>query len=179
LMMSTARAFLRALHERGDSTVATMTSLNRLLEQDMSEDRFMTMVMARLHDDGRVHYVAAGHEPPFIWRHKNKSAEVNSEINKSSGLPLGMLDDSTYDEGIIAPLAAGDLMILFTDGIPDVHSPTHPEIWGMDNMFAVIAEHAAQGADAVCKAVIAATNDVLRGHPAHDDMTLVVIERLT
>jgi phosphoserine phosphatase RsbU/P len=175
LMMSTARAFLRALHERGDTTVATMTSLNRLLEQDMSDDRFMTMVMARLHDDGRVHYVAAGHEPPFVWRHNNQ----NNEINKSSGLPLGMIDDSTYDEGIIAPLAAGELLVLFTDGIPDVHSPTHPETWGMDNMYAVIAQHAGQGADAVCKAVIAAAHDILRGHPAHDDMTLVVIERLT
>ncbi len=173
LLMSTARAFLRALHERGDAPATTMLSLNRLLEADLSDDSFMTMVLARLAPDGSCRYVAAGHEPPLVWRRAGVSDQLTS-----SGLPLGMMDDSTYDEGVIPPLAAGDLLVLFTDGIPDIHVPPETVTWGLDNLRATVVEHASGGAQAVCDAVVAAASVALRGGHPHDDMTLVVIERL-
>jgi serine phosphatase RsbU (regulator of sigma subunit) len=172
LLMSTARAFLRALHERGEDPSTTSQSLNRLLEADLSDDRFMTMVLARLAADGSCRFVAAGHEPPLVWR---RSGAVDDLA--SGGLPLGMMDDSTYDEGVIAPLAVGDLLVLFTDGITDVHAPPDNQPWGMENLRATVAAHAASGAQAVCDAVVAAATAALRGHHSHDDMTLVVIER--
>jgi phosphoserine phosphatase RsbU/P len=173
MLMSAARAFLRALHERGDTPVATMFSLNRLLERDMNDDSFMTMVLARLQDDGGCQYVSAGHEPPMVWRANGQSDEL-----KSSGLPLGMMDDSDYSEGVIEPLAAGDMMILYTDGIPDVQAPPDYQPWGLDNMRAMLVMHAHAGAQAVCDAMVAAVTNVLGGHQPHDDMTIVVIERL-
>lgn len=173
LLMSTARAFLRALLERGDSPATTITSLNRLLEADLSDDSFMTMVLARLAQDGSCCFVSAGHEPPLVWRRSGTTDELTS-----SGLPLGMLDDSTYDAGMIPVLAAGDLLVLFTDGIPDAHAPPDNQMWGLDHLRATVTEHAAQGAQAVCDAVVAAVTAALRGAHSHDDMTLVVIERL-
>lgn len=173
LLMGTARAFLRALQERGDAPCATIASLNRLLEADLSDDRFMTMVMARLAPDGSCRFVAAGHEPPLVWRSNGRTDELTS-----SGLPLGMLNDSTYDEGVIPPLAPGDLLVLFTDGIPDAHSLPDNELWGLDQLRATVVAHAKGGAQAVCDAVVAAASTALRGAHPHDDMTLVVIERL-
>ena len=174
LLMSTARAFLRALLERGDSPAITLASLNRLLEADLSDDSFMTMVLARLAPDGSCRFVAAGHEPPLVWRRARGSDELNS-----GGLPLGMLDDSTYLEGVIPTLAPGELIVLFTDGIPDVHSPPDNDAWGLFNLRATVKAHAKQGAQAVCDAVVAAATAALRGAHPHDDMTLVVIERLS
>jgi sigma-B regulation protein RsbU (phosphoserine phosphatase) len=150
-----------------------MCSLNRLLEADLSDDSFMTMVLARLAPDGSCRFVAAGHEPPMVWRRNGQMDDLTS-----SGLPLGMLDDSTYDEGVIPALAPGDLLVLFTDGIPDVHSPPDNEQWGMDHLRATVVAHASGGAQAVCDAVVAAVSAALRGARPHDDMTLVVIERL-
>jgi serine phosphatase RsbU (regulator of sigma subunit)/putative methionine-R-sulfoxide reductase with GAF domain len=173
LLMSTARAFLRALLERGESPAATMHSLNRLLEADLSDDSFMTMVLARLAGDGSCGFVAAGHEPPLVWRRGGARDGLTS-----GGLPLGMLDDSTYDEGVIAPLAPGDLLVLFTDGITDVHAPPDNVPWGMDNLRATVAAHAGGGAQVVCDAVVAAATAHLAGAHPHDDMTLVVVERL-
>jgi serine phosphatase RsbU (regulator of sigma subunit)/putative methionine-R-sulfoxide reductase with GAF domain len=173
LLMGTARAFLRALHERGGAPAVIMSSLNRLLEADLSDDSFMTMVLARLAPDGSCRFVAAGHEPPMVWRRNGQMDDLTS-----SGLPLGMLDDSTYDEGVIPALAPGDLLVLFTDGIPDVHSPPDNEQWGMDHLRATVVAHASGGAQAVCDAVVAAVSAALRGARPHDDMTLVVIERL-
>lgn len=173
LLMSTARAFLRALHERGDAPATTIASLNRLLEADLSDDSFMTMVLARLDPDGSCRFVAAGHEPPLVWRRSGRADELTS-----GGLPLGMLDDSSYDEGTIPALGVGDLLVLFTDGIPDVHLPPGHETWGLDRLRATVAAHATLGAQAVCDAVVAAATAALQGTRPHDDMTLVVIERL-
>ena len=59
-----------------------------------------------------------------------------------------------------------------------MQAPPDHKPWGLDNMRAVVHEHARSGAQAVLDAVVAATNTELRGHKPHDDMTIVVIERL-
>lgn len=172
LLMSTARAFLRALHERGLPPGGTVTALNRLLERDLADDSFMTLVLARLGDDGGVEYVSAGHEPPLVWRR----AGIFDELD-SSGLPVGMLDDSTYEGTRLVPLAAGELLVLYTDGIPEAQRPPDHAVFGQEHLRAVVAAHAAQGAQAVCDALVAAVSAHLAGHRPHDDITLVVIER--
>jgi sigma-B regulation protein RsbU (phosphoserine phosphatase) len=172
LLMSTARAFLRALHERGLPPGETITALNRLLEQDLADDSFMTMVLARLAADGGVQYVSAGHEPPLVWRRDGSFDALDS-----SGLPVGMLDDSVYEATAVAPLAAGELIVLYTDGIPEAQRPPGHQPFGQELMRSLVAGHAPRGAQAVCDALVAAVAAHLDGHPPHDDITLVVIER--
>jgi sigma-B regulation protein RsbU (phosphoserine phosphatase) len=173
LMMSTARAFLRALHEQDDRPEIMMTRLNRLLEQDLNDESFMTLVLCRLGADGSCSYVAAGHEPPLVHRRAGGRDEL-----ESSGLPLGMLSDSGYEATTLALLAPGDLLVLCTDGISEAQAPPDFAMWGGARLRAVVAAHADAGAPAVCAAVVAAVKAHLGPHQPHDDMTLVVIERL-
>ena len=116
LMMSTARAALRALHPRVSALDELMADLNALLEADMPADTFMTMLLCRLRTDGSMSYVAAGHEPPLVYR----AQDDRFEVLDSTGLLLGALDDSEYDVATCAPLAAGDLIVAFTDGLWEV-----------------------------------------------------------
>ncbi len=173
LMMSTARAFLRALHEQDDRPEMMMTRLNRLLEQDLNDESFMTLVLCRLGADGSCSYVAAGHEPPLVHRSDRAGDQL-----ESSGLPLGMLSDSGYAATTLLPLAPGDLLVLCTDGISEAQAPPDFAMWGAARLHAVVEEHAAAGAPAVCAAVVAAVKAHLGRHQPHDDMTLVVVERL-
>lgn len=173
LMMSTARAFLRALHEQDDLPAVMMTRLNRLLEQDLNDESFITLVLCRLGADGSCSYVAAGHEPPLVHRRGLPADEL-----ESSGLPLGMLSDSGYAATSLAALAPGDLLVLCTDGISEAQAPPDFAMWGAARLRAVVEEHASAGAPAVCAAVVAAVKAHLGPHQPHDDMTLVVIERL-
>lgn len=174
MLMSTARAFLRALHLQDRTLAETVTSLNRLLEQDMAEDAFMSMTVCRVDDGGACSYVAAGHEPPMIWRAAKKAFDQLD----STGLPLGMMDDATYDEMcMVEPLKRGDLMLLLTDGIFEAQRPGD-EPWGIERMQAVIRANAGKGAKAVCDAIVAGAQAHLQGADPHDDMTLIVAERL-
>ncbi|MDA3963534.1 MAG: SpoIIE family protein phosphatase, partial [Planctomycetota bacterium] len=94
MMMSTARASLRALYQGGLAPGLLLERLNALLEADMAEDCFMTMALCRLGSDGAVRYASAGHEPPMIYREAGRRFD---ELD-STGLMLGVVNDADYDE---------------------------------------------------------------------------------
>ncbi len=174
LLMSTARAFLRAMHGPEVDLGQLLTRMNTLLEQDMADDAFMSFVACRLGDDGRCALVNAGHEAPLFYRADRQGFD-DIDIG---GLLLGMLPDMVYDTTDVPHLRPGDMMVLFTDGIFEAQRPPEFISFGMDRMRQVIVQAAPQGAVAVRDAVVAAVDAWLGGHPPHDDRTLVVIERV-
>lgn len=173
MMMSTARAFLRALHEGKLSPDALIVRLNALLAKDMADDAFMTLALARLGADGSLSYVSAGHDPPLVLRRESGRFE---ELD-STGLALGMIEDATYDACTLAPLRPGDVAVLITDGITEAHVPPTRELFGNERLRAAIAGAAPHGAAAVRDAVVQAVDVWLGGIAQHDDMTLVVAVR--
>ncbi len=173
LLMSTARASLRALHAPTADPGAILTRLNSLLEQDMADDTFMSFLYARLGTDGACALVNAGHEPPLFHR-----VETGFDEFEVGGLLLGMLPDMSYEMTAMPPLNPGDLMVLFTDGIFEAQASPDFVQFGIERMRAVVAQHARHGAAAVRDAVVSAVDTWLGGQPQHDDMTLVVVERL-
>ncbi len=173
MVMSTARAFLRALHGQLADEGRLITRLNHLLEQDTSDDTFMTLVLTRLRPDGSCSYVSAGHEPPLACR-----VGGTFDVIDQTELMLGVLDDAEYAAVRIAPLVRGDLLVWFTDGIFEAQAPPEFVQYGMDRLRAVVAEHAPKGAQAVCDALVRDVTAHLGAAAPHDDMTLVIAERL-
>jgi len=172
LLMSTARAFLRALHEGGGPLATLVTRLNHLLEQDLADDTFMSLAVCRCRDDGTVGYVAAGHEPPLVFR----IADGRFDALDSTGPLLGMLDDADFTACELRPLAPGDVLVCATDGLWEARDRAGQE-WGMERVRALIAAHACGGAQAVADALVAGVQAHLAGQPPGDDITLVVAER--
>lgn len=173
MLMSTARAFLLALHQQERDPAVLVGKLNGLLASDMADDAFMTMVLARFAADGGISYVSAGHDPPLVLRR----AGAAWDVLESTGLALGMLDQTDYDLARIPPLQHGDIVVLLTDGITEAHVQPSRDLFGSERLRAAIAGAADGGADAVRDAVIAAVDGWLGGRPQHDDMSLIVAER--
>ena len=48
---------------------------------------------------GRLHYVNAGHEPPFVLRKSGR--HFQTVFLESGGPVIGMLRDSSYREGVV------------------------------------------------------------------------------
>jgi sigma-B regulation protein RsbU (phosphoserine phosphatase) len=172
LMMSTARAFVRALHPLEADPARLLARLNDLLEPDFNDEVFMTFALARLGRDGSVLAVNAGHEPTLVWRRASGFESIPAE-----GIVLGMLPGLEYTAASAAPLAPGDLVVLLTDGIFEAQAPPDFAQFGMKAVQAAISSAAPQGAAAVRDAIIAAVEAHLGDHRQHDDMTLVVAER--
>jgi serine phosphatase RsbU (regulator of sigma subunit) len=171
MVMSTARALLHALEENPGDPGALVTRLNRLLERDLADDTFMSLLLSRLGADGSCAYVSAGHEPPLVWR-----AGRGFDPPGDTDFLLGMLDDTVYTAQVLPALTRGDLLVQFTDGIFEAQRPDG-DLFGMERLRDTVAAHATEGASAVCAAVVAAVQAHLGSAPAHDDITLVVAER--
>jgi sigma-B regulation protein RsbU (phosphoserine phosphatase) len=72
---------------------------------------------------GAIRYANAGHPKPLLVRH---GASVTSLANSSGkGQPaLGLFENSAYETST-ATLGSGDLVLLFTDGLYEVHTPAN------------------------------------------------------
>ncbi|MFW5698254.1 MAG: ATP-binding SpoIIE family protein phosphatase [Planctomycetota bacterium] len=173
LIMSTARASLRALHDLIEEPPVLIRRLNTILERDLADDAFMSLLLCRLGRGGSCDYVAAGHEPPLVYR----SEAGTFDQLQSTGFLMGALGDVAYESVHVTGLDPGDLVVACTDGIFEVADPAG-EQWGMERLRATIATHARSGGAAVVERIVAAVEQHLAGTAPADDLTLVVAQRL-
>jgi phosphoserine phosphatase RsbU/P len=93
-----------------------LAKLNAQFSQSSWADRFVTMAIAVL-DLARheVQLANAGHLPPLIRHH---DGGVDSVGVDQISVPLGVIDE-LHCEQVTLPLAPGDSMVMFTDGISE------------------------------------------------------------
>ena len=117
MLMSLVRASFRAHAERGLPPDEVLSLVNRDLCRDSLESEFATMWYGLLDPaDGRLECANAGHEPPLILRHDGRC-----EALEIGGLIVGIDVDAEY-KAMRATLGPGELLVAFTDGVPDVMS---------------------------------------------------------
>ncbi len=85
-----------------------------------------------------------------------------------------MLRNLPYQEQTIA-LAAGDLLIAYTDGISEAMTIDDEE-WGEERMIAAAGAARDYSAQQIVVEVFRAADEFTGGAPQHDDMTLVVFK---
>jgi phosphoserine phosphatase RsbU/P len=89
----------------------------------------------------------------------------------SGGMVLGVMSETTYEQ-IEVPLAPGDRLILYTDGIVEVENPAG-EDYGEARLGSVAAEHRARAPQAMLDTLFADVSGFAAGQFA-DDATLIV-----
>jgi sigma-B regulation protein RsbU (phosphoserine phosphatase) len=111
---------------------AVVRHLDALLRDEMPANRFATIVVGRLEEDGSVAVANAGHPPVLIVR---ASGEV--EQLASNGPPVGILPDRCWGERR-AMLAPGDRLVAYTDGMPEARRIDGTEL-GIDGTASLAA----------------------------------------
>lgn len=121
MLMMNLQATVRAQVETGRPLQNVMSRLNRSIHQSVRGLRFVTLFLARVNTTtGATNYVNGGHNPPYVLR---ASGEV--EMLSAGGLLLGMFPEAEYEEGSIT-LAAGDLLVAYSDGVTEARAPAKP-----------------------------------------------------
>jgi serine phosphatase RsbU (regulator of sigma subunit) len=170
LLMAGFRMSLLAEIRNDFAIRAVMRKVNTLLHESTERDRFVTAFYGVLDYKNRVLIFSnAGHNPPLLLR-----ADGKIERLLEGGVALGVLPDAVYEERPIA-LGAGDVLLLYTDGVSEAESPAR-EQYGQRRLEQALVRLSSGSAQQILEGVV---GDVLqwaaeRGQT--DDLTLMVVK---
>ena len=170
LLMATVQASLRTLASGPFPLLEVIGLLNRYLcSQNPEGRRFTTAFLAEIDPaSGDFAWVNAGHNWPVLRR---TSGVV--ERLETGGLPLGIKPDAVYESGVCT-LAAGDLLVIFTDGLVEAENDKQEE-YGEPRMFDVIAGLGTGNAAEALGRLTASVNAFVGAVRQHDDITCLVL----
>ncbi|MCU0254354.1 MAG: serine/threonine-protein phosphatase, partial [Acidobacteria bacterium] len=169
LLMANAQAALRALLPLEPSLARLVIDLDREVAANTPSEVFLTLFAAVLEADGRtLRWVNAGHNPPFVVR-----ADGGVDRLEATGVPLGMFDGMHHDEQR-TPVAPGDLLFFYTDGIVEAFDP-QGEQYGTERLEELLATVKRSGVDAVLARVDDAVRAFRAGAELSDDATMMVL----
>ena len=168
LLMSNLQAAVRAFAQESAEPASVCASVNRLLCRNMASGRFATFCYARIEPDaGRIVYSNAGHNPPLIVR----ADGVTSPLSEG-GMVLGIFPDIVYAQAS-APIAAGDRVVFYTDGITEARN-SEGEEYGEERFAAAAVAARALPVEALKDALFADVTAFSCGK-FEDDATLIVV----
>lgn len=172
LCMSAARSLVRTFLPRFDDLAAVLKEVNDGLARDMNHGTFMSLFLGELDTDtGALRYASAGHGASLLYRVSKRSF---FEL-QPTGAALGLLEESPYELNRVAPLAPGDILLLFTDGIPEAMNAAH-ELFGLKRLKACVARLRGAPAPAILRAVEEELNRFANGVGPSDDASLMVVK---
>ncbi len=176
LMMASLQASLRGEATRApENLAAAISNINRLVYEASSANRYATFFYGQYDPTShKFDYVNAGHNPPMLFHcAAGKWSVTRLDIG---GTVVGLLESYPYQQGSVS-LAAGDLLIAFTDGISEAMNASDEE-WGEESLIKTIESCDVLGAMEIMNRVFAAADAFVGGAKQHDDMTLVVMRVL-
>lgn len=123
LLMSACRASLRAHAQSTGGITGVVERVNRDLCRDTLDTEFVTMWFGAL--DPRtadLTFCSAGHDPPILVRARGGAASpANMRSLPAGGMVMG-IDPGQSFEPISMTLESGDVLVAYTDGVPDARS---------------------------------------------------------
>lgn len=172
LLMAACRSALRALTTTPLRPCDLIQRLDKLLAQDLTDGRFITMIFGILESDGTFTFCNAGHSPAMIL---TRAGVAHLPSHRP---PLGLdwnLDEE--DPQTVIRLQEGDRVVLASDGVSEARDPDG-EQFGTDRMAELIADRMLD-----CAQVVEQHREALRIHcggpQRTDDVTLLCIDRVT
>jgi len=171
MIMTSARTALRGAAQHLYSAEAAMTQVNRDLYDDLTDvGKFITVFLG--HYDGinqHLFYANAGHSLVV-----HCPAGGTCQIVEAVDPPLGILPKHFFARESL-PLAAGDLLIVCSDGIFEAENPAWERV-GYDRLLAWIQAIADRPAQTIGKKLLEQVNDFSEQWHQTDDQTLVVFK---
>ena len=173
LIMASFRASMIAEIRNNYSIRTICEKVNSLLVESLNPGNFVTAVYGVL--DSRNHILTfcnCGHNQPILLRN---SGEV--EFLKEGGPVLGVTDGAIFEERPLF-LNTGEVVVFFTDGVTEVFDRDGRE-FGVTSLLEVIKLNKSKSAAAILQAVHEAVIGFAAPDHPFDDLTMIVLKRLS
>jgi len=181
LIMSVVQASLRIIASDGDISLPRLAArMNEFLYRTTPGNKYATFFYAQVDGDRRqLRYVNAGHNPPYLVRagqNPSGSTDNDSTLQELTigGAVVGMLPGMSYEEATV-DLCPGDVLLAYTDGVTEAHSPDNVE-FGEDRLKALLSEVAHLPAEKIRERISAELREWIKDAEQYDDLTFVVMK---
>ena len=169
----------------GEITTRIFEQINERFFRTSGVNKYITMLYGEMANNGKFRYISAAHPPPAIFSHEFNTFMPIGENRRITSLPVGLLPSQeeldtaraprtgarkkAYEINEIDLLAAGDIIVLHTDGFSD-HAkgsffPVEAE--------KVLAVHKDKPAEVIATRL---KESLLEAGPLEDDVSMVVIK---
>ena len=93
---------------------------------------------------------------------------------KVGGTVVGMFPETEYEEATVE-LFPGDVLLAFTDGVPEAHNPENEE-FAEERLQALLRDTAQLPAGEISARIAAEMNNWIRDAEQYDDLTFIVMK---
>jgi len=146
--------------------------LNDFIHRSSAPNCFITFFFGEINKkSGQLKYINAGHNPPFILDRNGKVHRL-----ESCGFCLGMFPSVVYEVKEVI-LKAGDIVLLFTDGIIECRNKENDE-FNEKRLISFLKKNSKLSASKIIERIGHKLDLFTSGTDQIDDMTLVVIKRI-
>jgi sigma-B regulation protein RsbU (phosphoserine phosphatase) len=125
-------------------------------------------------DARQLLYANAGHPRPFLIHRNLAEVEVLKNADGKSRPALGFFENTTYPTNT-RPLAGGDMVMLFTDGLYEVEGPDNQQ-FSQELLLESVRKHAKLHCEELFNAIFQEIPDFAADHQFSDDVCLVGME---
>ncbi len=171
LLMSNIQATLRAIlaHEVDVKEIAVRT--NDLLWASTPPNKYATAFLVRYDPaTGLGQYVNAGHNDPVILRE-----DGSVELLGTTGMPIGMFPKRVFEQSDLQ-LNPGDILFIYSDGIPDANNISGDE-FDMDRLVSALREARNRPVEEILDHMFSRLDEFVGEAPQFDDITMMVVRR--
>jgi sigma-B regulation protein RsbU (phosphoserine phosphatase) len=179
LITSIVHASLRIISADGNVSLPELAArMNHYLYRSTRSNSYATFFYAQIDEQNRqLHYVNAGHNPPYLIRRiaaSEMSGEREIDELSTGGTIIGMFPSADYEEGTV-DLRPGDVLVAFTDGVPEALNPNEEE-FGEDRLKDLLRRAAHLPADQLSSRIAEEVKSWIRDAPQYDDLTFIVMK---
>jgi len=171
LFMALSRIVIRVSATWFSKSSEAIAFANPIISRDSKTGMFVTVFYCVLDNTAHnITYVNAGHNPPLLIRAGSDEAE---EL-EATGIAIGAMDDAPFEQKEV-PLASGDLLVLYTDGVTEAVNDKE-EMFEIPRLMDIVLASRSLTAQEIVDAIIKGVNDFSQNQPQYDDITLMVVK---
>jgi serine phosphatase RsbU (regulator of sigma subunit) len=154
-----------ATYQSGSSS--PITRVNAGLFRRSIAARFLTAFYGILGQDGILVYTNAGHNAPVLMTRQGVRRL------EAGGVVLGLFEGATFDEEQVQ-LDAGDLLMLFSDGVTEAMNESGEE-FGDDRLVACVRDSHGRDPQTVLEEVVDKVREFCGEANQSDDITMMIV----
>jgi serine phosphatase RsbU (regulator of sigma subunit) len=169
------QSMFESLSEQNASPAMILNGLNQLISRRLREGDFITAVIAFFEFGEKSLTIArAGHNWPLYYCSQTKTIAPL----KPKGMCLGLDDTMGFSSGLeekTMPIKSGDVLLLYSDGIPEaMNSKNH--LFELSRLESALKESANFTAEKIVERINHRLGEFVQSEEFHDDVTMVAVK---